>query len=102
MSLYLFRAAGKAFEYLIGRASELDGARMRWPYDTQIDWEVVEQIDGEIVVGGLYCLIECQDESKPLAPLAKRSIGHALATGKDRWSEVSLGIPTTSPRGASW
>jgi len=46
---------------------------VRWPYDTQIDGEVVEQIDGAVAVSGLHCLIECKDESKPLAiaPLAK-------------------------------
>jgi hypothetical protein len=38
--------AGKALEYLIVRAFELDGANVRWPYDTRIDGEVVEQIDG--------------------------------------------------------
>jgi hypothetical protein len=66
-------AAGKALEYLIVRAFELDGARVRWPYDTEIDGEVVEQIDGAIVASGLHCLIECKDESKPLAiaPVAK-------------------------------
>jgi hypothetical protein len=66
-------AAGNALEYLIVRAFELDGASVRWPYDTQIDGEVVEQIDGAVAVSGLHCLIECKDESKPLAiaPLAK-------------------------------
>jgi hypothetical protein len=66
-------AAGKALEYLIVRAFELDGASVRWPYDTKIEGEIVEQIDGAIVVGALHCLIECKDESKPLAiaPVAK-------------------------------
>src|SRR5271157_3188531 len=30
------------------------------------------------------------------------SFGHALATGKDPWSEASLGVSTTSMRIASW
>ena len=30
------------------------------------------------------------------------SFGHALATGKDPWSEASLGVSTTSVRIASW
>ena len=29
-------------------------------------------------------------------------LGHALATGKDRWSELSLGVSTISRRSASW
>src|SRR5208337_4744821 len=33
---------------------------------------------------------------------ATRSFGHALATGKDPWSEASLGVSTTSVRIASW
>jgi hypothetical protein len=39
----------------------------------QIEGEIVEQIDGAVVVGALHCLIECKDESKPLAiaPVAK-------------------------------
>ena len=66
-------APGKALGYLIIRAFELDGASVRWPYDTEMHGEVVEQIDGAIVAAGLHCLIECKDESKPsaIAPLAK-------------------------------
>jgi len=66
-------AAGKALEYLIARAFELDGASVRYPYNVPIDGEVVEQIDGAVVAGGLHCLLECKDESKPLAiaPIAK-------------------------------
>jgi hypothetical protein len=65
--------AGKALEYLIVRAFESDGASVRWPYETRIEGEVVEQIDGAIVVGGLHCLIESKDERNPLAiaPIAK-------------------------------
>jgi hypothetical protein len=66
-------APGKALEYLVVRAFQLDNATVRWPYETEIDGEVVEQIDGAIVVDGIHCLIECKDESKPLpiAPVAK-------------------------------
>jgi len=66
-------APGKAWEHLVIRAFELDNASVRWPYEIQVAGEVVEQIDGAVVAGGLHCLIESKDESKPLtiAPLAK-------------------------------
>jgi len=59
-------APGKAWEYLVIRAFELDNASVRWPYEIQVAGEVVEQIDGAVVAGGLHCLIESKDESKPL------------------------------------
>ena len=66
-------APGKALEYLIVRAFELDGAGVRWPYEVKIEGEVVEQIDGAVVVGGLHFLLGCKDEGRPLAiaPVAK-------------------------------
>jgi hypothetical protein len=65
--------AGKALEYLIPRAFELDGAKVRWPYDIRLHGYIVEQIDGAIQAAGLHCLLECKDEKEPLtiAPVAK-------------------------------
>jgi hypothetical protein len=65
--------AGKAFEYLILRAFELDGARVRWPYPVTLFGEEVEQIDGSVRVAGLYCLVESKDEAEnvAIAPIAK-------------------------------
>ena len=40
---------GEAFEYLILRAFELEGAEVVWPYTVQIQDTVVEQIDGFFV-----------------------------------------------------
>jgi hypothetical protein len=64
---------GKAFEYLLPRAFELDGARVRWPYDIRLHGHIVEQIDGAIEAAGLHCLLECKNEKDPLAiaPVAK-------------------------------
>jgi Restriction endonuclease len=64
---------GKAFEYLVPRLFELDGAIVRWPYEVHLHGHVVEQIDGAIKVAGLYCLLECKDQKEPLAiaPVAK-------------------------------
>ncbi len=53
--------AGKALEYLILRAFEIDGAEVRWPYSVRIRGEEIEQIDGAIYVSGMSCLTECKD-----------------------------------------
>lgn len=55
---------GKAFEYLILRAFELDGAEVRWPYEVPLDGEVVEQIDGAVYAAELACLVEAKDTDK--------------------------------------
>jgi hypothetical protein len=44
---------GKAFEYLIIRAFELEGAEVTYPYEVRVEDDVVEQIDGMVVVDGL-------------------------------------------------
>jgi hypothetical protein len=67
--------AGKAFEYLVLRAFQLDGAVVRWPYGVSLygQREIVEEIDGSVRVGGLYSLVESKDEAGTIAiaPIAK-------------------------------
>lgn len=65
---------GKAFEYLILRMFELDGAEVRWPFGVSLFGnDETEEIDGSILFGGLYCLIESKDESGDISigPIAK-------------------------------
>ncbi|HEX6902393.1 MAG TPA: restriction endonuclease [Thermoanaerobaculia bacterium] len=64
---------GKALEYLILRAFQLEGAVVRWPYTAQLFGEDVEQIDGVIYWQDLKCLVEVKDTERPiaLAPVAK-------------------------------
>lgn len=64
---------GKAFEYLVLRAFQLDGAEVRWPFEVSIDGHVIEQIDGVIYMDGLACLIESKDVSEKVnfEPIAK-------------------------------
>jgi hypothetical protein len=66
-------APGKALEYLVLRAFELEGAEVRWPYSVSIDEEEIEQIDGVVYTGGISCLIECKDWSQraSVEPIAK-------------------------------
>jgi hypothetical protein len=40
--------AGKAFEYLIIRAFQLDGAEVKYPYSVRLLGEELEQVDGVI------------------------------------------------------
>lgn len=74
--------AGKAFEYLVLRAFQLEGAYVHWPYTVTVGevigsgaQEAAEQIDGFVHTDdGLACLIECKDyrtAKADLAPVAK-------------------------------
>ncbi len=67
--------SGKAFEYLVLRAFQLNGAVVRWPYGVSLygQTEIVEEIDGSVRVGGLYSLVESKDENGniAIAPFAK-------------------------------
>ena len=76
--------SGKAFEYLILRAFQLEEADVTYPYIVQLrdiasqsglpdDNQTIEQIDGAIYCDGLNCLIEAKDQTKPVnvEPIAK-------------------------------
>ncbi len=58
---------GRAFEYLVPRLFELDGAIVRWPYEVHLHGHIVEQIDGAVKVAGLHGLLECKDQKEALA-----------------------------------
>jgi len=66
---------GNAFEYLVLRAFQLNGAVVRWPYGVSLygQTEIVEEIDGSVRVWGLYSLVESKDEDGniAIAPIAK-------------------------------
>lgn len=66
-------APGKAFEYLVLRAFQLEGADIGWPYTVSIGGEQIEQIDGVVYSDGLSCLVECKDQRDPVnvEPIAK-------------------------------
>jgi hypothetical protein len=59
---------GRALEFLVLRAFELEGAEVVWPY-VGMD----EQVDGCMYVDGLTVLIECKDWVRPVdvTPLAR-------------------------------
>jgi hypothetical protein len=64
---------GKAFEYFIIRAFQLEGADVCYPFSVILGGEEIEQIDGAVYTGGLACLIECKDQQRPIniEPIAK-------------------------------
>lgn len=66
---------GKAFEFLILRAFELEGATVRWPYSVSLFGEKAEEIDGVIHLEkqNLSIVIECKDSPGKLniEPIAK-------------------------------
>lgn len=64
---------GRAFEYLVIRAFELEGADVRWPYAVELGDERIEQIDGAVYSDGMSCLLESKDQAKPIKvePIAK-------------------------------
>ncbi len=64
---------GKAFEYLILRAFELDEAAVRYPFMVDLFDEPVEQLDGVVHVQHLTCLIESKHYATKVnfEPIAK-------------------------------
>ena len=59
---------GRALEYFILRAFELEGARVVWPYTNEL-----EQVDGALYVDGLSCIVECKHWSSliDVTPIAR-------------------------------
>lgn len=69
---------GKAFELLVLRAFELEGARIVWPYSVSsiapLDLPgLVEQIDGALYTDGMSCLVESKHHHVPIGfgPIAR-------------------------------
>ncbi len=71
---------GKAFEYLVLRAFQLEGAEIGWPFViTEADIigsgsrDAVEQIDGYVQVENIACILECKDrgEKTNVEPIAR-------------------------------
>ena len=64
---------GRALEYLVVRAFELENAEVAYPFTVQMGGTIVEQIDGAVHTSGLSCLIECKDQAGNvnIDPIAK-------------------------------
>ncbi len=66
---------GKAMEYTILRAFELEGCRVKYPYIVRMEDTILEQIDGCVYANGLAVLTEFKnyDESKlvNIEPISK-------------------------------
>jgi hypothetical protein len=66
---------GKAFEYLIIRAFEIEGARVRWPYRVSLGNLVVEQIDGVVHFDHFSCVIEAKSRGLPNEAINGDAVG---------------------------
>lgn len=64
---------GKAFEYLVLQAFGLDGGTVRWPFEVELEDEIVEQLDGVVHIGRFSCIVESKHTKKPvpIMPIAK-------------------------------
>jgi hypothetical protein len=85
---------GKAFEYLVVRMFELDGADVTWSYVVHVfGGQQTEQIDGSVRFGGMHWLIESKDENESIAidPIAK--LRNQLL--RRPWGTVGLVFTTT-------
>ena len=76
---------GKAFEYLVLRAFQIEKAEVRWPYSVRQGGEQIEQIDGVVYAEGLACVLESKDYAKavnvePIAKLRNQLLRRPVST----------------------
>lgn len=77
---------GMAFQYLVLRMFDLDGANVRWPYQVKSkEGTVLEEIDGSVQVNGLYALVESKNTEgdvsiEPIAKLRNQLLRRPSAT----------------------
>jgi len=64
---------GIAFEHIVIRAFEIEGATVQWPFAVRQGSKIIEQIDGTVYFDGLACLVESKDYREPIniEPIAK-------------------------------
>ena len=64
---------GKAFEHIVLRAFDIEGATVIWPYSVYLEGKEIEQIDGAVYHGNISCLIEAKDrdQTEGIEPIAK-------------------------------
>ena len=72
-SVPVFWNTGRAFEYLILRAFQIEGAKVRWPFRVRLGSDVIEQIDGVVHFEHFSCVVEAKDKEEPVNadPIAK-------------------------------
>ena len=60
---------GKAFEYLVVRAFDIEGARVLWPFEVVYPQKfgTMEQVDGVVYLGERPFLLESKNLSEPMA-----------------------------------
>jgi hypothetical protein len=64
--------AGKAFEYLVLRAFEIEGAELRYPFSVKLASGIDEQIDGVVYAFGIAAVVESKDRGRlDMGPVTK-------------------------------
>jgi len=80
---------GKALEYLVLRAFQLEGATVAWPFEisggTTAGKRTIEQIDGVVYADGISCVFECKDH-------ADRMDYDAIAVLRDQLTRRPAGV----------
>lgn len=76
---------GKALEYLVLRAFQIEGAKVTWPYQISAGKGTTEQIDGVVYVSGITCILECKDH-------ADRMDHDAIAILRDQLTRRPTGV----------
>jgi hypothetical protein len=76
---------GKALEYLVLRAFEVEKAEVDWPLSNYLEGEEVEQLDGVVHSDGLSFVVEAKDQGEgvniePIAKLSTQLQRRPLAT----------------------
>ncbi len=79
---------GKAFEHIILRQFEIEGATVVWPFPVVEHGQIIEQIDGVVCADGMPYLIEAKDWAKhvPHESVAK------LASALGRRPPTTMGL----------
>jgi hypothetical protein len=96
---------GWAFQYLIVRAFELEGAEVKYPFPVYLEKTKIEELDGYIYLKeyNIHIIIESKDQEEPqnITPIAKLrnqlmrrpagTIGSIFSTSGFTWPSLLLG-----------
>ncbi|MGO8673340.1 MAG: restriction endonuclease [Capsulimonadaceae bacterium] len=102
-------APGKALEFVLLRAFQLEGAGVEWPYSVYAARKEIEQVDGAVRVDQAWFLLEAKDHAdavdvEPIAKLRSQLLRRPFAAmglvfAKNGFTDPALIVTThTSPK----
>jgi hypothetical protein len=90
---------GKALEYLVVRAFELNRIRVEYPYHVPPGGDPIEQIDGMVILDGSAYLLECKDTTSvdivPVTKLVNQLIRRPQTTCGSVFTSGAFSTPAT-------